>query len=422
MADEMQSVIDALIDHIDKAIKKGSVTNQQVAGVLNFLNEKLKSADSRYIRNDIPNSAKAVITFLEEIISEGLIEANGGVQFGNQFISGLLGTGGFIDKFGYGELRGLKVWGTIEAPEFRYNRVTINLGHQWQTNGGGIIKEVTMLDDQSGIITLDLDPGKYGAVDYDDLCIGIWHNETPSLNDTVTTDDGKGNYTFAGYGTSYFRITEILDTVHNSQFSFTLRPISEKHKRQTIPQVGMHFAQFGNPTNKDRQSSVYSTTTYVRALVGVTTWEHSFANISAQLYDCSNLSVFGRDDLKDRSMYLRDIYMTGTIEQFENKPLTMDIDFSLGAFMAPGETGIITVKVLDGYGQDVTNTMTTWEWTRESGDAMSDLAWSITHKNDKNVLAITYSDLGPNSDTNISTMFTVKASDGIKNVQGELTI
>mgnify|MGYP006955110135 FL=1 len=38
-----QDIVDALIDHIDKAIAKGSVTNQQVAGVLYFLNERYKA-------------------------------------------------------------------------------------------------------------------------------------------------------------------------------------------------------------------------------------------------------------------------------------------------------------------------------------------------------------------------------------------
>ena len=38
-----QDIVDALIDHIDKAIAKGSVTNQQVAGVLYFLNERDKA-------------------------------------------------------------------------------------------------------------------------------------------------------------------------------------------------------------------------------------------------------------------------------------------------------------------------------------------------------------------------------------------
>lgn len=41
--DSTQDIIDALIDHIDKAITKGSVTNQQVAGVLDFLNQRYKT-------------------------------------------------------------------------------------------------------------------------------------------------------------------------------------------------------------------------------------------------------------------------------------------------------------------------------------------------------------------------------------------
>ncbi len=37
-----QEVIDNLIDYIDKAILKNSVSNRQVAAVLAFLNESLK--------------------------------------------------------------------------------------------------------------------------------------------------------------------------------------------------------------------------------------------------------------------------------------------------------------------------------------------------------------------------------------------
>lgn len=41
---DQQTIIDALIDHIDKAILKGSVTNVEVAAVLDFLNEAQKGA------------------------------------------------------------------------------------------------------------------------------------------------------------------------------------------------------------------------------------------------------------------------------------------------------------------------------------------------------------------------------------------
>lgn len=370
--------------------------------------------------------AKNVVSSREAVVQRDLYVGQKAIvqdklQIGN-FIGGLLGNGANIDGNGNAEMRSLKLWESLEVPELRYNRVSVSVGHNWQTNGGGIIESIEMLTEQTGIITLRLEEGMFGAVEVDDLCMGIWHNLNPSDNDADTSDDGKGNFTFAGFGTTYFRITEIIETTHNSQFSFTLRPLSEGYKKQSLPKSGMHFAQFGNPSNKARQSSVYSTTTYVRALRNVTTWEYSFANVAAQLYDCSNLSVFGRGDLADRSMYITNIYMTGTIEQFEIKPLTMSIDFSLGAFMAPNETGIATARVLDGYGRDVTDTMTRWQWTRESGDSLEDLAWNTAHKDTENILEITYADLGSNADTNIMTAFNVLATDEVKHVKGQLSL
>ena len=68
MDDSLQNITDALITHIDKAIAKGSVTNQQVAAVLDFLNERVKGIDDgKYIRKDQPDS------------TDFLLSANGGL-------------------------------------------------------------------------------------------------------------------------------------------------------------------------------------------------------------------------------------------------------------------------------------------------------------------------------------------------------
>lgn len=76
MANTLQDIIDALIDHIDKAITKGSVTNKQVAAVLDFFNEKIKSftpddIKDLYLRKDIEDWAKALEHFLEGIDVKG---------------------------------------------------------------------------------------------------------------------------------------------------------------------------------------------------------------------------------------------------------------------------------------------------------------------------------------------------------------
>lgn len=75
MDDSLQNITDALIEHIDKAIAKGSVTNQQVAAVLDFLNERLKVADGdKYIRKDQPDGTSF------------LLSANGGLVVRKQEI------------------------------------------------------------------------------------------------------------------------------------------------------------------------------------------------------------------------------------------------------------------------------------------------------------------------------------------------
>lgn len=72
MDDSLQNITDALIEHIDKAIAKGSVTNQQVAAVLDFLNERLKIVDGdKYIRKDQPDGTSF------------LLSANGGLVVRN---------------------------------------------------------------------------------------------------------------------------------------------------------------------------------------------------------------------------------------------------------------------------------------------------------------------------------------------------
>lgn len=79
MADNSQDIIDKLIDHIDKAIAKGSVTNQQIAAVLNFLNEQSKGLENKFLRKDIPDTAEELITFIKGLISDGFVEVNSGL-------------------------------------------------------------------------------------------------------------------------------------------------------------------------------------------------------------------------------------------------------------------------------------------------------------------------------------------------------
>lgn len=246
-------------------------------------------------------------------IALGKITFEKGFQIGHEFIHGLLGAGGLIDENGNAELESLTLRRFLEVPELRYNRVEINIGDKWNAPGGGIIQSVDTLNKT---ITLKLEEGEIGTIAVGDICMGIYHSYTAMENEPENRDDSLGNRTFAGFATVYFKIEEILETGKNSVFRYSLRPVTERWFKQIEPFPAMHFVSYGNLTNTARQTSRYATRTYERYLKGVNDWEFTGDNIGAQFGDLTNLSVFGLT-MTGYSAYLNNIYMSGTIQQFD---------------------------------------------------------------------------------------------------------
>ena len=228
-----------------------------------------------------------------------------------EFVGGMTGLGGRIDEHGDAGLQSLKLRGFLEVPELRYNRVEISMGDDWSAAGGGLIAAV---DTEQQLVTLKLEEGEWGTVAEGDICMGIFHSLNPSENATEDFDDGRGNRAFAGFASSYFRITEVLGD-HHEQFKYQLRPVSASHPTQYHPAASMTLVSYGSFSNKDRQTSRYSTRTYQRYLRGVDDWEFRADNIAAQYGDLSNLSVFGIN-MTGYSAYLNNIYMSGVVHQF----------------------------------------------------------------------------------------------------------
>lgn len=238
----------------------------------------------------------------------------GGVIVGKDgFAEGLTGFGAKVDENGRAEMRSLTLWESLEVPELRYNSVKVFLGIDWQVPGAGIIESCTPDTDEegnqltTGTCTLKLEEGQFGAVDVDDIALGIYHFGN-QLDSTEDTDDGKGGFTFAGFATSYFRITE-LSGADNKTFKYSLRPGFNVH-----PQPQMNFACYGNFTKPERQTSTYRTRTYTRRLWKQNTWEIGVQNIAAQDGDLTNLNIFGLN-MTGYSAYLNSIYFTGEIMQ-----------------------------------------------------------------------------------------------------------
>lgn len=234
--------------------------------------------------------------------------------FGQEgFASGLTGFGGKIDKYGHAEFDSLTLRRFLEVPELRYNRVEIQLGDKWNAPGAGVIESVEQTDEWTGVITLKLEEGEYGAVSMGDLCMGIYHSEKTDENAENDEDDGRGNRKFAGFYTVYFEVTNILDA-QNKKFGYKLRPVDEYWNMVFHPCAQMNFVAYGNKTNVDRQTSCYSTRTYTRYLVKQNTWDQKAINIAMQFGDLSNLNIFGYE-MTGYSAYLNSVYFTGKITQ-----------------------------------------------------------------------------------------------------------
>ena len=247
------------------------IEDDEARGLITFLagiNVKIKAVIQKLIAEDA--------TFSKEISSK-------------DYVQNLLGW--LITPEGHIDAKSLRLRDFLEVPELRYNRVSIVSGEEWNAPGGGIIESV---DAANKTVHLKLEPGEVSQVEVDDICKGVFNNDT-------------------GFQTAYFRITEKID---NASFKYVLRSGYTFN-----PCKAMHFVAYGNFTNAERQKSCYSTQNYIRFLKGVNNWEITKEMIAMQLGDLSNLKLFGID-MSGHSAYLNRVYMTGTIRQISSDGVT----------------------------------------------------------------------------------------------------
>lgn len=293
------------------------IEDDEARGLITFLagiNVKIKAVIQKLIAEDA--------TFSKEISSK-------------DYVQNLLGW--LITPEGHIDAKSLRLRDFLEVPELRYNRVSIVSGEEWNAPGGGIIESV---DAANKTVHLKLEPGEVSQVEIDDICKGVFNNDT-------------------GFQTAYFRITEKID---NSSFKYVLRSGYTFN-----PCKAMHFVAYGNFTNAERQKSCYSTQNYIRFLKGVNNWEITKEMIAMQLGDLSNLKLFGID-MSGHSAYLNRVYMTGTIRQISSDGVT---EVPVPAFKGEWKSGTYW------YYDEVTHNGSTWiciesTTTQEPSDSSTD--------------------------------------------------
>ena len=441
--EQMDSIMGNVNEQINSAIQDNN--NNTTQGVSTAEINSLKTLLRNKLSRVSDDTAAGIITFLQGLVSQGAITANGGIDFG-QFITGLFGTGGRIDAQGHGELRSLRLWEWLEVPEIRFNKITVNIGLSIRSEGGGIIETAIPDMDEEGNQTatgsayLKLEDGEYGAIAVDDLCMGIWH-DFGGGNATENSDDKQGTIQIRGFKTIYFWVTNIPKTDpegkdNSDQHFFRYQVRSSSNGGNDIHPVNMlHFAQRGNTSDTERQHIVFSTTKYTIKLHNLSTWNFSPSTI----YDIDGiLDGFSMEQIGvDGQTYVKhfqgtghvvgNAYIYGQIEKFERVGYRLIIEQSYNGSIAPSETETETCRVFNGYGEDVTYMFKNYSIVRDSGDPSSDGVWNAQHTNlpisgVPFEFEISFDDLGIRSSTQISTMFTVTVSDEAKEATAEQSI
>ena len=409
--EQMDSIMGNVNEQINSAIQNNNNNNTSQGVSSNDINS-LKALLSNKLSRVTNDTAAGIITFLKGLVSKGIISAKQGVEIG-EFVTGLFGRGGKIDGDGRAELRSLTLWEWLEVPEIRFNRITVNIGLSIKSEGGGTIEKVLPDTDTdgnqlaTGSCWLKLEDGEYGAIAVADLCMGMWH-DLGGGNATENSDDKKGTYQVRGFKTIYFWINDVPDTdpdgLDNSDqhfFRYTLRSTLDGGNGMH-PCAMMHFAQRGNTDNKERQSIVYSTTKYDLSLCNLDSWYFR----DSQIYQISRcLDGFTMEQIGDDGkvytkkfsgygVVMGNAYIYGKIDEFERAGFRIDITRTMAGTVTTNAPDVIGIRVVNGYGADVSAKFTTYKVTRDSGDAESDAEWNAAHTSVGQELTITADDLG----------------------------
>lgn len=235
----------------------------------------------------------------------------------NNFEQGLYGHGAQIDEHGNMEANSIFARQFISAPKFVFNEISVTKAEQWNTNGYGTIKSV---DITNHTITLKLEENDYGSLSVGDICRGIYA-DIENTYGSDTNNEGEmdecGFTMHRGFFTTYFYVKKII-TAEKGKFVFEYGKRSEG---TPDPCAFMDFAQYGNFTDEQRQSSMYFCSrgrSYIEVLDGVNTWEIQAENRVTRYGWLGGLRVKKTDgtweNLKGNGLFAQNnVYLGGAV-------------------------------------------------------------------------------------------------------------
>lgn len=226
----------------------------------------LAEARTRFLSKLSDDYASGIITFLQGLVSQGAITANGeifakeGLSIGDFVASLLDGRGAGIDKGGNAEVESLRVRSYMQVMELIINRIRSMDGDLVLTEGDNIesVEEVT---DAEGHVSYKLHLKQQWEGYYTAQAVG---NVLKGVINTLAQGSGT-------YYTSWMLVKDVNTTTNT--ITVDLYPDDETPAGQNFPPCEMmNIIRWGNNIDPKRQSCIYlsSTEGVIKKLIYVT--------------------------------------------------------------------------------------------------------------------------------------------------------
>lgn len=238
----------------------GGITTTQIKNLIDSV------GSDRFLSKLNPDTAAGLITFLQGLVSQGVITANGEI-FANEglsvgdFVASLFdGRGAGIDKNGNAEVESLRVRSYMQVMELIINRIRSMDGDLVLTEGDNIesVEEVT---DAEGHVSYKLHLKQQWEGYYTAQAVG---NVLKGVINTLAQGSGT-------YYTSWMLVKDV-NTATNT-ITVDLYPDDETPAGKNFPPCDMmNIIRWGNNIDPKRQSCIYlsSTEGVIKKLIYVT--------------------------------------------------------------------------------------------------------------------------------------------------------
>lgn len=257
-----------------------------------------KKSLATFLNKTTPDTASEIITFLQGLISEELIEANNGINIGEAIDSLISGSGTLLRPNGSIQADSVELRKSLTVLELIFNRLSAQESDT-AFSESGVIESIELLGDRTYRLPLRKRHAMdFTAFDWNDIIYG-------SVNDLAT---GGGNYR-----TSWMRVVGV-NTVDN-YIEAVLYPDSEVPGGKNYPpEPLMIITRRGNTSDEDRQSYWYisSYEKCICMLDGVTKPILEENNYSILIGKMKRLSLFDNLPINYRQSY---VYCRGLIRQ-----------------------------------------------------------------------------------------------------------